>query len=269
MEPREGLVRPGSFPLRGAIELHSEAPNLEFLELAREVGLRDVVIKWPGGPDSAPVAQFANARSPGGPRFWGGVVLDRPAGGMNPSAVTVCGSRGGKFVWMPTVDALHHRRINAQSADGAVRLLDDDGNLLPEVCEVLDAARAWDMVIGTGHIGPVEAERLVDAALAHGIRKILSNHPLLLRFSLETIRRMAGRGVFIEHCYVPNHPKPFDVSRIVEAIHEVGLGQSLIADFGVFGRDANVADALAVHGLDAPTLRALTTATPARVLSDE
>ena len=35
----------------------------------------------------------------------GGIVLNRPNGGINPYAVENCIALGGKFLWMPTLDA--------------------------------------------------------------------------------------------------------------------------------------------------------------------
>jgi len=263
-----GSVTAGLFSLRDATDIHCEAPSLEFLRLARSASLRNVVIKWPGGADSAPVAEIANAKGEGATVFWGGVVLDRAAGAMSCAAVEASAARRGRFVWMPTVDALHHRRINGQSERGAVHLLDERGRLLPDVHKVLESAGMCGLVVGTGHISPEEAELVVDCAHQHGVRKIVVNHPLLLGFSLDDVKRIVRYpGVFIEHCYVPDHPKPFDVGRIINAIDVVGPRQSLIADFGAFGEQANIADALIGRGIASEVVHRLAVENPAQVLS--
>jgi hypothetical protein len=263
-----GRTKARLFPLKGAIELHSEAPDVEFLQLAAAAGLREVVIKWPGGADSAPAAELANGLTVG-PRIWGGVVLDRAVGGMNTAAVAACASRRGRFIWMPTVDALNHRRINGLSEDGVVHVLDSRGALAPEVRAVLQAAGEHQMIVGTGHLGPDEVEQVIAAAFGCGVRKVIVNHPLLLGFSLDTIKRIAACGeVFIEHCYVPNYPKTFDLGRIVEAVAELPPAQSVIADFGKFGEDANIADALVAYGMNLDLIRTLAETNPARVLAD-
>jgi hypothetical protein len=256
------------FSLAGTIELHSEAPDPGFVRLAGAVGIREMVIKWPGGPDSAPAAAFANATVESGPRCWGGLVLDRPVGGINWRALEASVAHGGRFVWMPTIDSLHHRRINGQSEAGAVLLLDARGDLLPEVVDVLRVAGENGMIVGTGHIGPLEAERVAQAARDHDVRTVIANHPPLLGFSLEEIRRLAALGVIIEHCYVPGHPKPFDLGRIVEAIEAVEPDQSVVADFGRFEEEANIADALVAYGVAHDVIQRLAVTNPARVLAD-
>src|SRR5438045_2622022 len=131
MNQKHHTVKPRLFPLKGAVDIHSEIPNGDFLRLARIEGLKDVVIKWPGGADSAPVAEFTNLEKKDGTVFWGGIVLDGTVGGMNCAAVKASASRQGRFVWMPTVDALHHRRINGQSEQATVRIIDEQSKLLP------------------------------------------------------------------------------------------------------------------------------------------
>jgi len=263
-------IQPGQFSLRDSIELHCEMSSIRIAPLAKKVGLKQVVIKWPAGPDSAPIARYLNAAERIGPAFFGGVVLDRPLGGMNPAAVTASAKRGGRFVWMPTEDALHHRRINNQSEEGAIHLLDEKGALLGEVIAVLEKVAELNLILGTGHISPVEADLLIDAAVERGVSRILVNHPLFLQHSLENIVHIARHpAVFIEHCYVPNHKKKFDLGLIIEAIDSIGPEQTVIADFGVFGKIANIADALVASGVSVDLLRRLTRDTPALFLSNE
>jgi hypothetical protein len=258
----------GSFPLKGAIDIHSEASSVEFLRLACAEQLRAVVLKWPGGADSAPAAVFANNSGNGVTKFFGGVCLDRAVGGMNPAAVECSASAGGMFAWMPTVDAIHHRRINHLSEEGAVHVLDSKGRVLPEAKEVLKAVAERGLVLGTGHLSAPEVEALVETAVEVGVKRVVLNHPLLLGFDVECLRRITGLsgGVFIEHCYVPDHPKPFDVGLITAAIESIGAEQSLIADFGMYGKDSNIADALVAYGMPLEQVRHLAINRPATVL---
>lgn len=260
---------PGLFNLTGSVELHSEAPSARHLELARSVGLTDVVIKWPGGADSAPAAAFATALSPGGPRFWGGVVLDRPVGGLNCAAVETSCAQGGKFVWLPVVDALNHRRRNELDESGAIALLDAKGDLVREAVEVIQLVARLGVVLGTGHISQQEAERVVNIAQDAGVRHVIVNHPLLLGYTVDAVKQIAAPpSVIVEHCYVPNHPKPFNVDLIRQAVEAVAEDQSVIADFGEFGTDPNIADALLAHGMPEGVIRRLTITTPRRLLDN-
>lgn len=255
------------FPLAGAIELHGEALDAEYLRLAHKVKLRNVVLKWPGGTDTASVARLANELLGGEPIFFGGIVLDRPAGGFNVAAVESSHRRGGRFVWMPTVDARHHRQQNREDETGSLTVLDEGGYLRKDVEEIIDAVVRFDLVLGTGHIDAREAECLVEAAVRRGVRRVIVNHPLLLGYEPADLERLAKySGVFIEHCYKPDHVKPFDVRRIVDAIDRIGPEQSLIADFGVFETEPNIADALVERGVPEAMIRQLVIDTPAKVL---
>lgn len=260
-------IQPGQFSLHDTIELHCELSSSNILPLVLKAGLKFVVIKWPIGADSAPVARFLNTQL-NSPMFCGGVVLDRPLGGINPAAVKCSARRGGKFVWMPTEDALHHRRINNQSEEGAVHILNERGALADDVKAVLDEAARFNLILGTGHISPMETELLIEAAVARGVRRIVVNHPLFLNHSLEQIVRIAKYpGVFIEHCYVPDHKKTFDLNLIIQAIQVVGPEKTVIADFGTFGKRANIADALMQSGMSVDLLTRMTRETPAELLS--
>jgi hypothetical protein len=194
------------------------------------------------------------------------VVLDRAVGGLNAAAVEACASAGGIFVWLPVKDALTHRLRNDISTDGAVHVVDADGQLLPEMLAVLESVARHNLILGTGHLGPTEVAAVVPAALRHGIRRVLLNHPLLLGFSMDDLPRLASPGVFFEHCYTPDHPKPFDVGLIAEAVRAIGPDQSLIGDFGLYGVQPNIADALIAWGMPPATVRLLASDTPAKLL---
>lgn len=53
---------------------------------------------------------------------------------------------------------------------------DEDGRLLPKVCEILDIAAQYRLVVGTGHIGAGEGIPLVEGAVKHGVKKIVLTH---------------------------------------------------------------------------------------------
>lgn len=57
-----------------------------------------------------------------------------------------------------------------------VRLLDDDGRLVPEAIEVLDVIARYDMVLATGHISVREAKELIKVAKERKVERIVCTH---------------------------------------------------------------------------------------------
>lgn len=171
-------------------------------------------------------------------RVWGGVVLNHGVGGLNPSAVYASGKMGGRFVWFPTVDAendAQYKKMHAgQQGLGAsneqpikkpkIKLLDDEGTLVPEVKEVLRQIKAFNMVLATGHISVQESLALVRAAAAMGIRKILVNHVSLpiTKASLALQKEYIDSGAMVEHCYYTPMAGLCSWEEIAESIRTLG-----------------------------------------------
>jgi hypothetical protein len=258
----------GLFPLRGAVDIHAETATVAVARRAVELGLAHVVLKWPGSPDSSLTAVAFNDFFGGSAtRFSGGVCLDLPVGGLNPRAVDVCAKSGGRFVWMPTVDARLHRERNGPEGRPTVAILDERGVLSPAAERVLDRVAFHGLILGTGHLDCAEVTQIVPAARARGIKHVVLNHPLLLDFSLADLESICkGGGVHIEHCYVPDHEKYFDVGRIVECIDRLEPECNLIADYGDYGIQANIADALIAYGVERGVVERMACDLPASLL---
>ena len=89
-------------------------------------------------------------------------------GGINPVAVELMANTTGghgQVVWMPTRDA------------GSIAI-SRDGELLPEVLEVLDVMAQYDLALATGHSTPEESLLLIRQAGARGIERIIVTHPI-------------------------------------------------------------------------------------------
>lgn len=194
------------------------------LAVAREAlqaGMGGFVTKCHQGDTSARAAVVTEALEllyPGtGFRVYGGVVLNHGVGGLNPSAVYASGKMGGRFVWFPTVDAANDawykkRHAGKKGLGGSneqplhkpkIRILDEEGNLIPAVDEVLEQIKAFDMVLATGHISVRESLALVRQAAKLGIRKILVNHVSLpiTQAGLDVQKEYVALGAVVEHCY--------------------------------------------------------------------
>lgn len=80
--------------------------------------------------------------------MFGSITLNRVVGGINPAAVESALKLGAKVVWLPTQSAVNHRLKNNASLDGAVEVT-RDGKVLPEVRDVFQLIKDYDVVLGT------------------------------------------------------------------------------------------------------------------------
>jgi hypothetical protein len=177
-------------------------------------------------------------------RVFGGIVLDRPAGGLNPTAVERSLRLGGRFVWMPVSDARHTVSLYAQgtlrlvippvlSRDDALSVTDETGELRDEVRAILHLIAEHDGVLGTGHISPKEALVLVASARTAGVRRIVVNHPCgtSIGTSISQQIELARLGAYLEHCYAQTTAglDGVPMTAIAEAIRAVGAESCILA----------------------------------------
>jgi hypothetical protein len=268
--------------LTGLIDLHIHtapdmrprfADDVDTVRSAAEAGLRAVLIKSHVAltADRATIAE----KVVGGPRVFGGLALNEPAGGLNPAAVRVALAMGAREIWMPTIDAANHRRMHGNG--GGITLFGEDGVLRPVVFEILDIVQKADAILATGHISVEESVALVRAARERGHHRILVTHPEahFVRMPVSIQLQIAGDGVFFERNYVDVFLSPGEVTiaHLAERIRQVGVESTVIAtDFGqvhnpspVDGLRAYLA-ALLSEGFAWPDLRRMAGENPAHLL---
>ena len=133
---------------------------------------------------------------------YGGITLNRAVGGINPLAVEyMAATTGGlgRVVWMPTRDSEYgHLTISENPAHVPISR---DGELLPEVREVLDLIAQHDLALATGHSSPEESMLLIRAARARGIERIIVTHPFSpsVAMTAETQREAGRLGALLEY----------------------------------------------------------------------
>ena len=173
--------------LAGVIDIHAHvAPETTLLnfqrsldaiqaaQIARIYGMRGLVFKE-HTTETASWAYLVSQMVPG-IELFGGIVLNRAVGGINPVAVEAMAlTRGGRgrVVYMPTVDAEYRSNPGTPGKVPVSR----NGQLLPEVQEVLKVMAKHDLGLSTGHVSPEEALMLIRAAKAAGVNKIYVQHP--------------------------------------------------------------------------------------------
>ena len=238
----------------GAYDLHVHsapdlfprvADDLAMVVDAAQHGFAGVVMKnhFEGTASRAALA----ARVAGGTKVYGGIVLNRYVGGVNPRAVEAALALGARVVWMPTLDAACHRAafgfgggFAAQSsgletsADGLSIVR--DGALIPEAREVMALVKERGAALATGHVGFDEIRALVDEAAAQGFAKLILTHPYDAApgLSLEQVAFLARPHVRIEFVFCSITPKwAFtDAAAIAHCMRTIGPSRFVISSDG-------------------------------------
>jgi hypothetical protein len=127
----------------------------------------------------------------------GGVVLNYCVGGINPKAVEACAGFGGRYVWLPSIHASHHFKV--QGKEGGIPVLDNEKNALPELKQMLKIIAEKDMVLGLAHQSTEERFIIVKAAKETGVKRISADHPqgLVNKMTVEQMKEMAELGVYM------------------------------------------------------------------------
>lgn len=147
--------------------------DLELARAARDAGMGAVLIK--SHQNSTVERAWLVAQCVPGIRVYGGLVLNETVGGLNPAAVRLALKLGARQIWMPTRSARNHRLYDGEA--GGIGILDQEGQLLPEVEEILREVSEAGCILGTGHLSPEETSILVEASQRLGMPKILVTHP--------------------------------------------------------------------------------------------
>ncbi len=251
--------------VQGSIDMHvHHAPDahirrwgdaFQIATEAEKTGMRAIVLKNHDYP-TAPLAYMVNQHIHNLTVF-GSLTLDYAIGGLNPSAVEISAILGAKVIWMPTFSSANDREKHGLG--GGIKILDENGKIVPAARQILDIVKSHDIVLATGHIATAEAFALVDEAQERGITKIVITHPLETRFgatlSIEEQQRMVGKGAFIEHCFVCTMPlgDRLDPMRIVEAVRAVGAERCILTTD--LGQDWNPSPAEGMRMMVATLLR--------------
>lgn len=173
----------------------------------------------------------------------GGIKLNRPAGGLNPDAVEIATQLGAAKIDMPTQHAANELAVKGKDPDEGVSVM-EDGELRPEVHEILDIVEASDATVATGHLSAEEAVAVAEAALDHGIEHPVVSHPELasIEVPVDEQKQLADEGAIMEYCYINTTDildahfddwTPYPPEDILEQAKEVGPESVILAtDFG-------------------------------------
>lgn len=217
--------------VEGAVDLHIHVSpdvmprRIDDLTLAhrfRDLGLAGFVLK----SHYVPTAERAAVLRKAVPEVHalGSLTLNAAVGGLNPLAVEIAAREGARIVWLPTVDAVNERQhlahhqgplpqwaqlqesLRAAGFEAApVAVVDEQGQPLPALHQVLQVVARHQLVLATGHLSRDEIMVVVAAARAAGIRDVIITHPDYPTQALSSADQvaLAEAGAWIEHCLAP------------------------------------------------------------------
>jgi hypothetical protein len=202
---------PAVSPIRGLVDFHTHAaPDVfgravdddELVAQAAARQMEAVVLKNHVAL-TADRAWLARKRAPG-VKVFGGIVLNAAAGGINPQAVEwMWRMQGGlgRVVWLPTFDADNHVR-RAGTAPSGIRVVDERGEVLPAVREVLRVCAAQRLVLQTGHASAEEALAVIAAARDAGCDRVVVTHAQfdVVGMTEAQMRKAAAMGAKMALC---------------------------------------------------------------------
>lgn len=225
--------------LQGAIDCHVHSfpdviprkhDDIELVERARQSGMRAVVLKCHHGC-TCERAYLLNRFFPDF-RVFGGIVLNDPAGGLNPRAVEAALKMGASQVWMPTKSAANHQ-AHFGGRDGLSVV--NGTKLRTEVTDILRLVADADANLATGHLSPEESFVLTEEALGLGVRRISVTHPEWGATAMPVAMQQklaVNDGVFFERCLVSTQegfPYTLPFEEMARQIRDVGPATTIAA----------------------------------------
>lgn len=209
----------------------------ELAQDALSVKARAVVIKSHVF-ETASRAKLMNYRYPELKTF-GGITLNEWMGGFNPKAVEAMFQIGGKFVWLPTVSSRYERELLGKS--GGISCLDENGQVIPELIDILKLIAQADGILATGHVSYEEKKRVIEKAKEVGVNRIIVNHPELYRtrLTVEQQKELLAYGVYFErnYCGTERPLNPRWIKHMPLALKNI---QALGAESTIIGTDVGL-----------------------------
>ncbi len=205
---------------------------IDLAKLARQRGMRGLVLKN-HYESTASLAYIVRKEVPG-IEIFGGIDLNRTVGGINPAAVermTMVKGGWGRVVWMPTFDAENQVRYSKENRP-FVRI-SQDGQLLPEVKQVIALIAQHQLLLETGHSSAEECLLLIREARRQGVARMVVTHAMIapVHMSIAQMQEAARDGAFLEFVYNaligPN--KEFSIADYSKAIRAVGPAHCILA----------------------------------------
>ncbi len=237
--------------LQGAIDMHyhgypeitlgfkARVDDLAMLELAKDMGMRGIVIKSQMWPSMGRVYHLSQRIQ--GIECFSSITLNQLVGGLSPWIVDAAARQGAKVVWLPTWSSTHklgERGFSkllkgwfpSMTFEPGLTCIDSSGKVTPDVQSIIGLAKSLDLVVGTGHISPKESLAVAEEAQRIGFTKLVFTHPLSgsVGATKEQIKEMIKRGAYAEFCAL-NIFYGNELDRMLEVLVEVDPGRCILS----------------------------------------
>lgn len=231
--------------LNGAYDMHihsgpsifaRRADDRQAAEESTAAGMAALVIKAHEADTAARAQNLSN--DPSLLKVYGGVVLNHFVGGINPAAVEVSLRLGGRFVWLPTVSSAQHVSFHAEKqflgcafkhdAGKGIRLIDESGEIIPELYDIFSLVSDAEAVLCTGHISNAEVLAIAKAFLKGSYKgHFVYTHPdiSINRATVEIQKEVAELGGYIEKCTLGGHLNwgAVSVEQFIDSARKIGV----------------------------------------------
>jgi hypothetical protein len=220
--------------LEGSIDVHvhsfpDDRPRsidaIDVAKLAHARKLRAIVLK--NHYDSTAGLAYLVRKVVPEIEVFGGVALNLTVGGINAAAVehmAAVSGGWGRIVWMPTFDAENQVRTSKENRPFVS--VTRNGELLPEVKDVIAVIAKRNLVLATGHSAPRETLLMLREAKRLGVQRMIVTHAMNtpVSMSVAEMQEAAGLGALIE--FVGGSLTAADaearLNRYADAIRQVG-----------------------------------------------
>ena len=246
-------------PAAGVIDMHVHShpdvfgrnmDDIDVAQLAKARGMRGILLKNHVAETASRAALVMKVVP--GIEVWGGVVLNKAVGGINPDAVEwmhrTYGGRG-KVVWLPTFESDKHvKTLSKPDARGLV--VAPGGQVTPEMEAILKIVARENLLLATGHVHPEEIIAVVRRGRELGVKNILVTHGLtnVPGLTMAQAKQVVDMGAVIEVCFLqfragPNAPLAFlthwtqvNAKHVAQAVKTLGAqGLVISSDLGQSG----------------------------------
>ncbi|HLG55673.1 MAG TPA: DUF6282 family protein [Vicinamibacterales bacterium] len=194
--------------LEGAVDVHvhsypDDRPRsidaIDVAKLARARKMRAIVLK--NHYDSTAGLAYIVRKVVPDIEVFGGIALNLTVGGVNPAAVEhMAGVSGGwgRMVWMPTFDA--ENQVSTSKENRPFVPVSRNGELLPEVKQVIALVAKHNLVLATGHSSPREGLMILREGRRQGVQHMLVTHAMSspVSMSIAEMQEAATQGALIE-----------------------------------------------------------------------